>query len=62
MVDEAIQSAEHLIAGSGSSAPMIGDGTNKDNFGWNPMANLAWSSPSKAEFLGGSANSDKSEL
>lgn len=60
MVDEAIQSAEHLIAGSGSSsAPMIGD-TGK--FGWNPMASLAWTGPSKAEFLGDSANSDRSEL
>ena len=60
MVDEAIQSAEHLIAGSGSSsAPMIG---NTGNFGWNPMKSLAWTGPSKAEFLGDSSNSDKNEL
>ena len=60
MVNEAIQSAEHLIAGSGSSsAPMIG---NTGNFGWNPMATLAWTGPSKSEFLGGSSNSDMNEL
>jgi len=64
MIDEAIQSAEHLIASSATSMIESGDqdGKKRSNFEWNPMTNFAWSSPSDDQFSGSSSNSDHNEL
>ena len=76
MIQEAIQSAEHIIAtsssiGSGDHLWAIDPGNankgNKDDadaasskFTWNPMSSLSWTGPMAADFLGESATSDTS--